>query len=154
MNVTPEPATPTKRTLPWALITFAALVLCSLATLLIMLTGGNLDEFKSGRPSWTPVAPAGEIVQASSPDGQSFASGDSVSIAYSGGVNLRRTPGYQNKPAGDTLRTVNGGATGTITGGPVELDGLRWWQVRFDADEGWMAERSSQGRLLLESQAP
>ena len=153
MNATPEPPKPTKRTLPWALITFTALVLCSLATLLIMLTGGNLDEFKPG-PSWTPVAPAGEIVQSSRPDGQSFVGGDSVSIAFAGGVNLRRTPGYQNKPAGDTLRTVNGGATGTITGGPVDLDGLRWWQVRFDADEGWMAERSSQGRLLLALQAP
>lgn len=148
MNVTPEPAKPAKRTLPWALLTFAALALCSLVTLMLLVTGGNLDEFRPG-PSWTPVAPAAEIVQANRPDGQSFAAGDRITIAYAGGVNLRRTPGYQNKPAGDALRTVNGGATGTITAGPVDLDGLRWWQVRFDADEGWMAERSSQGRLLL-----
>ena len=149
MNATPPPAKPTKRPLPWALITFAALAMCSLVTLMAVLTGGNLDEFKSG-PSWTPVAPAAESVQASRPEGQSFASGDLVTIAYDGGVNLRRTPGYQNKPAGDTLRTVSAGAPGTITGGPVDLDGLRWWQVRFATDEGWMAERSSQGRLLLE----
>ncbi len=148
MNAQPEPAKPTGRTLPWALLTFAVLALCSFVALVILLTGGNLNEFKPG-PAWTPVAPAAEIVQSSRPEGQSFAAGDRINITFAGGVNLRRTPGYQNKPAGDTLRTVTEGATGTVTGGPVDLDGLRWWQVSFDADEGWMAERSSQGRLLL-----
>lgn len=152
MNATPDPK-PARRHLPWALITFAVLGLCSLVTLAVLLTGGNLDEFKAG-PSWTPAAPAEAIAQTSRPEDQSFVSGDQVAVAYAGSVNLRRTPGYQNKPAGDTLRTVAEGATGTITGGPVDLDGLRWWQVRFSTDEGWMAERSSQGRLLLTRQEP
>ena len=152
MNTTPEPK-PAGRHLPWALITFAALGLCSLLTLVIVLTGGNLDEFKAG-PSWTPVAPAEAIAQSSRPENQSFVNGDRVAVTYAGSVNLRRTPGYQNKPDGDTLRTVAEGAVGTIIDGPVDLDGLRWWQVRFGTDEGWMAERSSQGRLLLALQEP
>lgn len=120
---------------------------------MVALTGGSLDEFRPG-PSWTPQ-PAGAATAATAlPDNTAFTSGDRVVVAYTGGVNLRRTPGFQNKPAGDSLRTVAGGAQGTVVAGPLDADGLRWWQVRFGGDEGWMAERSSQGRLLLARQTP
>ncbi|MCB0255239.1 MAG: hypothetical protein KDI55_16070 [Anaerolineae bacterium] len=148
MNSAPAPK-PAGRSLLWTLMTFALLVLCSLAAVVIFLTGGNLEEFRAG-PSWTPIAPAEAIAQTNNrPEDQSFVNGAAIVVAYAGGVNLRRTPGFQNKLPGDTLRTVPEGAAGTITGGPVEQDGLRWWQVRFDGEEGWMAERSSQGRVLL-----
>lgn len=148
MNANPEQTKPHKRPAPWAVMTFAALTLCALAALAAFLTGGNLDEFRPG-PSWTPATLAEEAIQSGRPEGQTFITGDQVSIVYAGGVNLRRSPGYQNKPAGDTLRTVGEGAGGAVIGGPADVDGLRWWQVRFGNDEGWVAERSSQGRLLL-----
>lgn len=152
MNSAPQPK-PAGRPLPWALITFAALTLCSIAVLAILLTGGNLDEFRPGL-SWTPTAPSDASAPASSPENRVFTSGDRVAIAYAGSVNLRRTPGFQNKPDDDTLRTLGQGTTGTITGGPVDVDGLRWWQVRFESGEGWMAEHTSQGRVLLALQSP
>ncbi|MEZ4767036.1 MAG: hypothetical protein R2844_01245 [Caldilineales bacterium] len=118
----------------------------------VLVTGGNLDEFRAG-PSWTPAPQVGTSAPADRPADQAFANGDRVAVAYAGSVNLRRTPGFQNKPENDTLRTVSEGALGTVTGGPVDVDGLRWWQVRFGVDEGWMAERSSQGRVLLALQS-
>lgn len=139
------------RTWLWALVSFSALALCSLAVLLAALTGGNLDEFRPG-PSWTPGAPAAQVSPASQPGDLSLGSGVPVAVVYDGGVNLRRTPGYQNKPAGDSLKTIASGAQGVVVTGPEDVDGLRWWKVRFGGDEGWMAERSSQGRLLLARQ--
>jgi hypothetical protein len=37
-----------------------------------------------------------------------------------------------------------------VEGGPVEADGLVWWQVRLGERIGWMAERSSSGVTLLD----
>jgi hypothetical protein len=65
-------------------------------------------------------------------------------------VNLRRTPGYLNKPAGDVLGTVLRGATVDIIGGPQSVDNLTWWQVRAGDRAGWMAETRASGESLLQ----
>ena len=67
-----------------------------------------------------------------------------------GPVNLRQTPGFQNKLANDVIATVPSGQDGSIVDGPVEADGLTWWLVRFGDRTGWMAERSSSGVTLLD----
>ena len=76
--------------------------------------------------------------------------GDLAVNASAGEVRLRKTPGFQNKPADDVISTVPAGAQGEVIDGPQAADGLQWWLVRFDGQEGWMAERSSQGILLLD----
>lgn len=65
-------------------------------------------------------------------------------------VNMRRTSGYQNKPRRDVVVRVPSGTNVNIVGGPASSDNLTWWYVRWGAYEGWMAEYSSGGRLLLE----
>jgi hypothetical protein len=76
--------------------------------------------------------------------------GDLAVNASAGAVRLRKTPGFQNKPADDVISTVAAGAQGEVIDGPQAADGLQWWLVRFGGKEGWMAERSSQGILLLD----
>ena len=60
-------------------------------------------------------------------------------------VNVRRTPGHLNKPAGDVLTTLAAAETAVVTGGAQSADGLTWWPIRLtrpDAPprEGWVAE--------------
>ena len=66
-------------------------------------------------------------------------------------VNMRRTSGYQNKPIGDVIVRVPSGTIISIIGGPENADNLTWWYVRWGAYEGWMAEYTASGRLLLQS---
>lgn len=41
---------------------------------------------------------------------------------------------------GDTLKVMPAGAQGTILGGPVNRDGVAWWQVEYeDGTRGWSA---------------
>jgi hypothetical protein len=69
-------------------------------------------------------------------------------------VRMRRTPGYVDKPADDTLAFIPVDSTVTIMGGPKVADELTWWQAK-GADEngqmlgGWMAEEAPDGITLL-----
>jgi hypothetical protein len=76
--------------------------------------------------------------------------GDAVLNINPGPVNLRQSPGFQNKPANDVIAAVPSGQIVMIEGGPVEADGLVWWPVRLGERSGWMAERSSSGVTLLD----
>ena len=67
------------------------------------------------------------------------------------GANLRRSAGHVDKPAGDVLASVRAGDRGEVLAGPVTADGLRWWQVRFGAATGWIAETTSGGARLLQA---
>ena len=67
------------------------------------------------------------------------------------GANLRRSAGHVDKPAGDVLASVRAGDRGEVLAGPVTADGLRWWQVRFGAATGWIAETTSSGARLLKA---
>jgi hypothetical protein len=66
-------------------------------------------------------------------------------------VNIRRTSGYLNKSKGDVVVKVPSGEIIKIIGGPEHSDNLTWWNVAWGTYEGWVAEYSSSGRLLLES---
>ena len=71
------------------------------------------------------------------------------------GVNMRLTPGYVSKPAGDVIAGIAAGTLLNVLDGPRAQDGLTWWSCRGPkADgvvvEGWMAETSPAGALLLE----
>ena len=64
-------------------------------------------------------------------------------------VRMRRSPGFRNKPANDTVVGIAQGTEGTVLGGPSQADGLTWWQVRtINGQEGWMAERTGNTQLL------
>jgi len=69
-------------------------------------------------------------------------------------VNLRRTPGFKEKPANDTLYEIPAGSELTVLGGPQTADGLKWWQVRFTSQfgntyDGWVAATKASGEPLL-----
>ena len=83
-----------------------------------------------------------------------FAPGDRVRNVSSGLIMVRRTPGYLNKPAGDTVRRVRAGEEMEITGPGVVADDLTWWPVRYVSTtgaqvDGWVAEVAPDGDLLL-----
>ncbi|MEZ4866958.1 MAG: peptidoglycan DD-metalloendopeptidase family protein [Caldilineaceae bacterium] len=74
-------------------------------------------------------------------------------------INLRRDAGYVGKPADHVLGQIPYGAAITVLGGPVEADGLTWWQVRAplldnQVAAGWAAERDPSGLLLLSPTPP
>ena len=139
-----------RRTWLWAALAFLGLSICSLVTVALAVSGGQLPELGNG-PSWTPSAAEGNSQpQGSSSLAASLTPGDQVVNASSSRVRLRKTPGFQNKPGDDIIATVPSGAVGEVVDGPQEVDGLRWWLVRFSGQNGWMAERTSQGVLLLD----
>jgi hypothetical protein len=76
--------------------------------------------------------------------------GGQVVVVYAG-ANLRRSAGYVDKPDDDVLASVKGGDRGDVVAGPVTADGLRWWQVRFGSNTGWIAETTSAGTRLLQA---
>ena len=147
------PAPPQRdRTKLWAALVFLLLTVACLAAVAIAFSGGRLPDLGRADVSWTPppdldAVPAGPAPAAS---GQRFAVGDAVLNVNPGPVNLRQSPGFQNKPADDVITAVPAGQSGVIAGGPIEVDGLVWWQVRFGERAGWMAERSSSGVTLLD----
>lgn len=150
------PPRPRERTTGlWAAGTFLVLTLACLALLLLAVSGGRLPDLGAAEVSWTPPPDAGgETPLASAPrppDGIRLAPGTAVQNVNTGPVNLRRSPGFQNKPANDVIVAVPAGQLGVVLAGPQESDGLLWWQVRFGSNDGWMAERSSRGVLLLDA---
>jgi hypothetical protein len=68
-------------------------------------------------------------------------------------VNLRKSPGYLNKPTGDVVALLPSKALLRLQEGPREADGLHWWRVQGEVEgqsqEGWMAEVSHTGVRLL-----
>ncbi len=152
-----QPSTPpqrpggSSRTGLWAAATFFLLTIACLAAAILVMSGGRLPAL-SDAGAWTPgpEQPAAAASQPAAASTASFALGERVRNANAGPVNLRRSAGYRNKPADDVLAVVPSGQVGEIAGGPQEADGLVWWLVRFDGQQGWMAERSSQGVILLD----
>jgi hypothetical protein len=86
-------------------------------------------------------------------DAPAFAVGDTVRNISGHNVNLRRSPGYRNKPAADVVAVVTPGADMTVTGGAQAADGLTWWPVRYAAPghtyEGWIAQAGPGGEAFL-----
>ena len=138
-------------------------MLCTLGVVAAPLFGDRLLA-AAPRPerSWTPPVPTNTPTPRptntpfpSQPTGGqgkvSFQPGDKVVNVNDGPVNLRRTPGYLNKPASDRVALVPPKAILTVLDGPQKADGLTWWYVRWDAKnkEGWMAETRASGVRIL-----
>lgn len=99
----------------------------------------------------TPVTPDFPIP----PGPHTFQPGDSARNVNDGPVNLRRSPGYLNKPANDRIGLAPAGDQVLILEGPRAADDLIWWRVRWQEIEGWMAEsRASGGRILAPLASP
>ncbi len=69
-------------------------------------------------------------------------------------VNMRATPGYVGKPAGDVVAELPTGALVTILSStPQSVDGLIWWNVSHIAagveNRGWLAQFSPAGVPLV-----
>ena len=86
-----------------------------------------------------------------------FAAGDTARTLDV--VNLRRTPGTLNKPAGDVLGQLAQGTEATIAGATHKIvDGIIWWNVNVRQDSGptlvgWLAQATAAGVQLLEKVA-
>jgi hypothetical protein len=137
----------------WAIATFVILVLGSVLLLLVLATGGRLPALEQG-PSWTPSAPvvpapASAAAEVQRSADQPYLPGDALQNVSGGRVNLRQTPGFQSKSAEDVIAVLQAGDGVTVLAGPEQADGLRWWRVRFNEAQGWMAERSNSGKVLL-----
>ncbi len=78
-----------------------------------------------------------------------FQPGDMAINVNDGPVNLRKTPGYQNKPVSDRIALVPAGARVRVLYGPALADGLIWWYVDWSGRQGWMAERRASGVAML-----
>ena len=75
--------------------------------------------------------------------------GGTVNVTYRA-VRMRRSPGYVNKDdATDSLHYMEAGDAVVVKGGPQIVDGLCWWLVAHQGFQGWMADHSQEGRLLL-----
>jgi hypothetical protein len=149
---TPPPPRQRDRTGLWAALVFLLLTVACLAAVAIAFSGGRLPDLGGAEVSWTPPPDQPTTPASASPSvgGQRFAVGDAVQNVNPGPVNLRQSPGFQNKPATDIIAAVPAEQVVEIAGGPVEADGLVWWQVRLGERTGWMAERSSSGVTLLD----
>jgi TolB protein len=65
-------------------------------------------------------------------------------------VNLRATPGYINKDdLTDVIVKVPAGAMINIIGGPVQQDGLTWWNVSWNGYTGWIADHTGSGLVII-----
>jgi len=101
-------------------------------------------------PTKTPSATATTSGSPATPTSErTFKTGDMVTNANKGTVNLRRTPGYLGKYNSDRIGLVASGQPLRIIGGPEQKDELIWWQVQWGDKTGWMAERTASGLLIL-----
>ena len=96
-------------------------------------------------PTFTPPA-------TSNPSVEGLREGVSVIVLdLNPGVTLktRVTPGTNNE-INKIIEELGNGVTGTITDGPEEEDGFRWWKIEWDASglEGWSVE-ADRGQILF-----
>ena len=86
-------------------------------------------------PTPTPTsAPASALppdLPTPEPGNWTFQPGDAARNVNNGPVNMRRTPGYRNKPANDRITQVPANQQVTILSGPQKADGLIWWFVEW-----------------------
>ncbi|MCB9156143.1 MAG: M23 family metallopeptidase [Caldilineaceae bacterium] len=83
--------------------------------------------------------------------GGAFAIGDTARTTTV--VRLRRTPGYLNKPASDTITNVPANTNVVVQAGPQSADALTWWLVKATVNgqqqTGWMAETANGQTLMV-----
>jgi hypothetical protein len=129
---------------PWFLILALVIVLLALI-------------FSPDRPSAPGTSPLlfGMSTPVPRPGTPSFAcqpgiaAGKTANVVYSA-VRMRHSAGYVDKnDATDTKRYLKSGDQVVVRGGPEIRDGLCWWLVEHKGIQGWTADHSREGRLLL-----
>lgn len=128
----------------------------ALVSLGVLVLASGLGSATAGPQRWQPITPTPTLAgtptvlsEGPTPTPQGIYVGGTARVVSNVGVRLRRSPGYQNKPASDVLTVVPPNSTVTVVGGPEEADGLRWWRVRWQGYEGWMTEATASGVQLL-----
>ncbi len=138
-------------------------VLLGLATALLLVVAGlylfaqTMGGSRTSPARWQPVTPTPTPIVSPTPTAtpsptptpEGIYVGGAARVVSQTRVNMRRTPGYRNKPADDVIAAVPPNSLLDVVGGPREKDGLRWWQVRWKGKKGWMAEFSARGTRLL-----
>jgi hypothetical protein len=77
--------------------------------------------------------------------------GKTVNVVYTG-VRVRKSAGYVTKnDAQDTIHYLKTGDKAAVKAGPTMKDGLCWWKIEHEGVEGWTADHSRTGRLLLKA---
>jgi len=110
-----------------------------------------IDDFRQAMQHhyrWNPEAVSQPVI----PPPSEFNTGQEAYV--SAVVNVRRSPGYLNKPGDDIYGQIAHGAPVTITGASSQADGLTWWPIRGTLSsgepvDGWMAEVAPDGTRLL-----
>ncbi|NOZ49523.1 MAG: hypothetical protein GXP37_05655 [Chloroflexi bacterium] len=143
------------------------LTLCTLTLWFIPALSRQINIAGVTGPRWspptaTPVAPrptptpSPDLLPTTSPTpapaapvDATFHVGDIAINVNDGPVNLRRTPGYRDKAASDRIALVPEGARVEILAGPASADELVWWRVRWQGQQGWMAEMRVSGGPIL-----
>lgn len=65
-------------------------------------------------------------------------------------VRMRRSPGYIEKNDSiDSIHYMTTGDVVSVRGGPQQQDGLCWWLIEHAGYQGWTADHSQEGILLL-----
>jgi hypothetical protein len=65
-------------------------------------------------------------------------------------VNLRATPGYSNKDDfTDVIVKIPSGELIEIISGPIQKDGLSWWNINWNGYSGWIADHTSSGLEII-----
>jgi hypothetical protein len=101
-------------------------------------------------PSPTPE-PLERTPAASYPCQEEIEVGKTVNVVYTG-VRVRKSAGYVTKnDAQDTIHYLKTGDKVKVNEGPTKKDGLCWWKIEHEGFEGWTADHSRTGRLLLKA---
>jgi hypothetical protein len=111
------------------------------------------------RPTFTPAAQATvtsgadstEEAAPTAPPSDTIAVGGYVRIAAQAGLSFRQSPGTN----GPLIIVLDAGTTLEVIGGPQQVDGYAWWQLRAeDGREGWSAAGSEDDVFLESVPAP
>lgn len=105
-----------------------------------------LSKASSGTNDFSSFAVSEDVSFECAPD---IAIGKRVSIANVNAVRLRRSPGYAGKADADIMRFMAQGEQAVVKDGPQKRDGLCWWLVEYQGLQGWVANHSSGGTVLL-----
>jgi hypothetical protein len=66
-------------------------------------------------------------------------------------VNLRKTPGHKNKDGAkdDVIIEISCNQFLELLGETRYVDGLTWWKVKWRDYEGWMADHTEKGKIII-----
>lgn len=138
-----------------------ALASCGGIGIALGLNELSLAELQGNGVVWTPPpytpaptpAAANETI-ATAGGSTRFAPQQRVRNLTNSRVNVRATPGYLSKPAGDVIGVLEPGATVIVSGENQVADNLTWWYVQATLSDGraiagWVAEATASGVQIL-----